>query len=61
MSDLAALHAQARRLTLSIRGGLDRLEAFEAVCSARIHSSIKITCTQNYVYVAPCIRDADPV
>ncbi len=31
MSDLAALHAQARRLTLSIRGGLDRLEALEAV------------------------------
>ena len=37
MSDLAALHAQARRLTLSIRGGLDRLEAFEAVRAGTGH------------------------
>lgn len=31
MGDLAGLHAQARRLILALRGGLDRLEAQEGV------------------------------
>lgn len=31
MGDLASLHAQARRLILALRSGLDRLEAQEGV------------------------------